>query len=1376
MNEFGIFNNNFYESEYMANATQNWWGSADGPSGVGPGSGDYVSENVIYIPWLTEPYGILVNPVHNLDKDIFYVSIQAAIDDANPGDTIFVSAGTYYETVVINKSINLHGEDRDTTIIDGNGSGDVVNITANWVSISGFTMRNSGIDEGEINSCLSLYGSSYSNISYCTIVNNLCGIHLSSTNNDIIYHCKISNNAVGVIMLTSNNNSSIIDNIITNNTFIGVELYKYNENNIVSDNLISNSHDGMHILLSDKNTINKNNISKNIRGIYMEECNDNTISENTINSNSDYGVQLWYLCNNNIFYNNNFINNTQQAYDDSNNSWNHLNIGNYWSDFDEPSEGAGDNNSDGIVDSPYYIPGGSNQDLYPLMNPWGSSPVTNLNTSEVFLTIQDAIDDSDTLAGHIIFVKNGIYYGHITVNKAINLIGEDRNGTIIDGGGSGIVVNITADWVNISGFTIQNGDYWDGLGIKVSSRKNTINNNIITTCYYGIKLNSENDFAGEDNIICNNSIHNNSWGGIYLYNSKNNTIQYNKVRDNFGVGLCLYNNSFSIVKGNFIGHNGDCDMWLEQSGGNILRDNFLGQSGLAVLDLNLSGYFNDVDASNTVDGKPIYYIINGNNMTISSDAGEIIFVNCKNCAVQNLSLAAGIGVEVINSSYTSISNNLFSNTGFGIFVMFSDSTFIKKNIVDVDGEIGVFLYSSDNNTIYQNIVNNSQGGISLMNSSNNSISNCNISNNDYCGIRLDSSSNNTIYNCNISNNDEGINLDSSPNNEIHYNNIYGNSEYGIRNWNSELQYMVNAAYNYWGSPSGPYHPTLNPSGIGDNVSDNVDFIPWLTAPVKGAKEESIEEGQNEIDATDEADMSLEINATANNSVRIISYEEAPVEEPEVVKSIGKYIEIEVENETAVEWPIFIQIYYTQEDLNNAGITEDQIIGIYFYNESSGEWELYNNTGVNTTDIMVSGKQYAGYAWTNAWHLTNLTIGADSTKPEIRDIKANPENQEIYGHVNISCIVTDNIETSFVYVNITYTDSSVHNFSMTNIAGTDAHYYNASYSLQGNYEYFVWANDTSGNANTSSTKTFSIFVPQYTLTTYVEPSGYGYITLNPSGGTYDEGIIVTLTANPASGYEFDHWSGDASGSNPTIQITMNSNKSITAQFLETTSPNHPPTVELTSPANGSMMSGTVSIAGAASDTDGTVQSVQVKIDSGLWINATGTTSWNYSWDTTAVANGSHTIYARSYDGTNYSNISSLTVNVNNIPPNHKPTVEIIFPNDGMDVKKTFTIHGTASDEDGDEIQVEIKIGDGSWKVVNGTTTWNYTWDSTSVDNGEYSIQVRSYDGHEYSSIDSIMVKVNNKKEGGGTPGFEFIALLVALTSVLIWGRKRNGNKF
>ena len=74
--------------------------------------------------------------------------------------------------------------------------------------------------------------------------------------------------------------------------------------------------------------------------------------------------------NNNLFYYNNFINNTISAWGEYSNNWDNGTHGNYWDTYDELGEGAIDSDTDGIADSPYAIPGDSNQDNYPSMNPY----------------------------------------------------------------------------------------------------------------------------------------------------------------------------------------------------------------------------------------------------------------------------------------------------------------------------------------------------------------------------------------------------------------------------------------------------------------------------------------------------------------------------------------------------------------------------------------------------------------------------------------------------------------------------------------------------------------------------------------------------------------------------------------------------------------------------------------------------------------------------------------------------------------------------------------------------------------------------------------------------------------------------------------------
>jgi len=82
--------------------------------------------------------------VRNLDTGESYLAIQEAIDapETLDGHEIFVASGIYYEHVTVTKSLSLIGEDRSTTIIDGNGKGKVVYITADNVEVKDFTIQN----------------------------------------------------------------------------------------------------------------------------------------------------------------------------------------------------------------------------------------------------------------------------------------------------------------------------------------------------------------------------------------------------------------------------------------------------------------------------------------------------------------------------------------------------------------------------------------------------------------------------------------------------------------------------------------------------------------------------------------------------------------------------------------------------------------------------------------------------------------------------------------------------------------------------------------------------------------------------------------------------------------------------------------------------------------------------------------------------------------------------------------------------------------------------------------------------------------------------------------------------------------------------------
>ena len=166
-----------------------------------------------------------------------YTSIQDAIDDAKDGDTVFVYNGTYYENVVINKSINLIGEDKNTTIIDGGGNKIGIYISGKWVNVSGFKVINCRAD----------------------------------------FHYEGAG-----IFLTYSFYSCISNNIIVDNTVDGIRL-SHSYYNIISDNeIINNGGEGINIYLSKRNNLTNNYIENNYRGIFMDHGDYNYIFNNVI--------------------------------------------------------------------------------------------------------------------------------------------------------------------------------------------------------------------------------------------------------------------------------------------------------------------------------------------------------------------------------------------------------------------------------------------------------------------------------------------------------------------------------------------------------------------------------------------------------------------------------------------------------------------------------------------------------------------------------------------------------------------------------------------------------------------------------------------------------------------------------------------------------------------------------------------------------------------------------------------------------------------------------------------------------------------------------------------------------------------------------------
>jgi len=344
--------------------------------------------------------------------------------------------------------------------------------------------------------------------------------------------------------------------------------------------------------------------------------------------------------------------------------------------------------------------------------------------------IQDAIDDSSDGDTVFVYDDSSPYYENIMIDKSINLIGENRETTIIDSGEKLSVILIIADRVSISGFTIQNsGILWINHGIDIHSSFNTISNNIIKNNHIGIGQYTSGGYSANNNIISNNVIEENDGNGVYLYESFNNVISMNTISDNDG-GLIIRFSNYNNVSNNIFINDG----------------------------VGIYGLYQNTFSKNIINSKPLVYLEGESDRVIDEDAGQIILVNCNKITVQNQELSdVSVGLMLVNSHNCLISGNTINlNNMYGIFLTYSNNNNISKNMVSTNAN-GITLDTSDGNVILLNTIDsNIVRGIYLYSSNNNTISSNIIKNNggrrwieNFEGIKLYFSSYNRIYHNNF---------------------------------------------------------------------------------------------------------------------------------------------------------------------------------------------------------------------------------------------------------------------------------------------------------------------------------------------------------------------------------------------------------------------------------------------------------------------------------------------------------------------------------------------------------------------------------------------------------------------------------------------------
>ncbi|HVQ00747.1 MAG TPA: NosD domain-containing protein [Candidatus Thermoplasmatota archaeon] len=434
-----------------------------------------------------------------------------------------------------------------------------------------------------------------------------------------------------------------------------------------------------------------------------------------------------------------------------------------------------------------------------------------------YTTIQQAVDnasDGDTV---FVFDDASPYYEHVRINTSLQLLGENKSTTVIDGGDYGDVVTINKSGVTVAGFTLRRNDWYDD-GIVLHASQVIIQDNRIVNCRYAVNADHVDNITITKNEFSENNM------GISIYNSGGDHISGNTLNDTYLLGIDLGKSiGGSIIEGNLIIATTDdtiapsyvgIRLWetchatisnntmvslldtcyggleLTTSNDNTIHHNTFIKNGITLY----QSYHNVISETNIVNGKPFVFLTGETDKTVV-DAGQVFLFQCQRITVKNLVL---------------------SNLDAGITLLNSTGCTIQGNTLSLCRQ-GIFLQNSKRNTISGNVIMNCTEAIDTMQGVANVISNNTIQNSTYYGFVLNERSSAVSGNI-ILDNPIGIIVAGRRNNEISGNvfkhNLVGVSLIGTSHntieknnflHNTNDSFFDNAVrnrwdQNYWGEP------------------------------------------------------------------------------------------------------------------------------------------------------------------------------------------------------------------------------------------------------------------------------------------------------------------------------------------------------------------------------------------------------------------------------------------------------------------------------------------------------------------------------------------------------------------------------------------------